>query len=277
MPTVETTSPIEVEVNVTTESPTLNIQIDGYLQSEFYVVNITSRAVPVSGGGLIPIYTWQWEFSATANEIAYAASHGKKVIGRRISSTASSSAIQEYSECLFGGIEDTNPVSVSFMSIVSNATNDGASIATYTATGDSNIATEEIALLSGFSSLLVTFTYNNGVWSADKTFAEIKAAIAHGALVCGKYSYDSDSAYYYTLSYYRSDADGQFSFVSLEYGLYLILFNDDTIAEMGLEIQTKSITDAGGYYTTDTVEGALQEIGAELAGINTLIGSGVIT
>jgi len=41
--------------------------------------------------------------------------------------------------------------------------------------------------------------------------------------------------------------------------------------------QTKSITDAGGYYTTDTVEGALQELGAELAGINTLIGSGVIT
>lgn len=40
--------------------------------------------------------------------------------------------------------------------------------------------------------------------------------------------------------------------------------------------QTKAIADAGGYYTTDTVEGALQEIGAELAGINTLIGSGVI-
>lgn len=41
--------------------------------------------------------------------------------------------------------------------------------------------------------------------------------------------------------------------------------------------QTKAITDTGGYYTTDTVEGALQEIGAELAGVNTLIGSGVIT
>lgn len=30
--------------------------------------------------------------------------------------------------------------------------------------------------------------------------------------------------------------------------------------------QPKAITDTGGYYTTDTVEGALQEIGAELAG-----------
>lgn len=42
-------------------------------------------------------------------------------------------------------------------------------------------------------------------------------------------------------------------------------------------LQTKAITDTGGYYSTDTVEGALQEIGAELAGVNTLIGSGVIT
>jgi len=43
------------------------------------------------------------------------------------------------------------------------------------------------------------------------------------------------------------------------------------------DYQTKAITDAGGYYTTDTVEGALQEIGAELAGVNTLIGTGVIS
>lgn len=42
-------------------------------------------------------------------------------------------------------------------------------------------------------------------------------------------------------------------------------------------LQTKAITDTGGYYSTDTVDGALQEIGAELAGVNTLLGSGVIT
>ena len=40
-------------------------------------------------------------------------------------------------------------------------------------------------------------------------------------------------------------------------------------------LQSKSIVDTGGYFTTDTVEGALQEIGAELAGINTLLGSGI--
>lgn len=36
------------------------------------------------------------------------------------------------------------------------------------------------------------------------------------------------------------------------------------------------ITDSGNYYTSTNVEGALQEIGTELSGINTLIGSGVI-
>ena len=41
--------------------------------------------------------------------------------------------------------------------------------------------------------------------------------------------------------------------------------------------QTKAITDTGGYFSTDNVEGALQEIGAEIAGINTLIGTGVIS
>lgn len=41
-------------------------------------------------------------------------------------------------------------------------------------------------------------------------------------------------------------------------------------------LQKTQIADTGGYFTTDTVEGALQEIGAELSGINTLIGTGVI-
>ena len=40
-------------------------------------------------------------------------------------------------------------------------------------------------------------------------------------------------------------------------------------------LQSKSITDSGGYFHTDTVEGALQEIGAELASVNVLLGSGI--
>ena len=47
------------------------------------------------------------------------------------------------------------------------------------------------------------------------------------------------------------------------------------IDEKAAALQPKSITDSGSHFTTDTVEGALQEIGAELAGINTLLGSGI--
>lgn len=52
---------------------------------------------------------------------------------------------------------------------------------------------------------------------------------------------------------------------------------DDVVDEVSPTMQTKAITDTGGYYTTDTVEGALQEIGAEIAGVNALIGTGVIS
>lgn len=47
------------------------------------------------------------------------------------------------------------------------------------------------------------------------------------------------------------------------------------IDEKAAVLQSKSITDSGGHFTSDTVEGALQEVGAELAGINTLLGSGI--
>lgn len=38
------------------------------------------------------------------------------------------------------------------------------------------------------------------------------------------------------------------------------------------DFQTKVITDAGGYFSSNTVEGVLQELGAELSGLNTLLG-----
>ena len=47
------------------------------------------------------------------------------------------------------------------------------------------------------------------------------------------------------------------------------------VDEKATVLQSKSITDSGGHFTTDTVEGALQEIGTELAGLNTLLGSGI--
>ena len=57
----------------------------------------------------------------------------------------------------------------------------------------------------------------------------------------------------------------------------LTLKEDNTWASSRKILQTSSITDSGGYFTSDTVEDALQEIGAELAGIDTLLGSGEIT
>lgn len=38
------------------------------------------------------------------------------------------------------------------------------------------------------------------------------------------------------------------------------------------DCQTKVITDAGGYFSSNTVEDVLQELGAELSGLDTLLG-----
>lgn len=38
------------------------------------------------------------------------------------------------------------------------------------------------------------------------------------------------------------------------------------------DFQTKVITDAGDYFSSNTVEGVLQELGAELSGLGTLLG-----
>ena len=81
--------------------------------------------------------------------------------------------------------------------------------------------------------------------------------------------------------------DGAVTFIAAGDPIYgYVLDNDDAVYDFDYSFakqtwvqnryQAKAIIDAGGYYTSDTVEGALQEIGAELAGINTLIGSGVI-
>ena len=78
-----------------------------------------------------------------------------------------------------------------------------------------------------------------------------------------------------TVGYFAGIADALPPVSATDNGKSLVVDNGAWTASTAL--QTKSITDTGNYYTTDTVEGALQEIGAELAGVNTLIGSGVIT
>ena len=53
-------------------------------------------------------------------------------------------------------------------------------------------------------------------------------------------------------------------------GSYNDLSDKPTIPSIS-GLQTQTITDAGGYFSTDTVEAALQQLGAELDGVATLL------
>lgn len=53
-------------------------------------------------------------------------------------------------------------------------------------------------------------------------------------------------------------------------GSYNDLSNKPTIPSIS-GLQTQNITDAGGYFSTDTVEAALQQLGAELDGVATIL------
>lgn len=276
MPSVETNSPVEVEINVTTEAPTIDVQIDGYLRSEMFVVDVSFKHVPDSG------YpgTFRWEFSATANEIANAVTRGKKIVGHLVSAIGSS---PNFLELLFNGISETDDViSATFKAITTTG------ITSYSASGDSKIATVETVPFSsgggGISSLLVTFSHNGVTYVADKTFAEITAAIADGAYV---HATDPGNFHYVVYECDPRPNDGAITFTAAGDPISGYVLNyDEAVYDFDYSFatqtwvqngyQTKAITDTGGYFTTDTVEGALQEIGAELAGINTLIGSGVI-
>lgn len=121
----------------------------------------------------------------------------------------------------------------------------------------------------------VIFTVNG------ETYTDIQALINDGKLVVVRFADAYDFYYFETFGF--SDSSGKhirlnFRCYAGSYLFYeLVLKDDNTWAIHETRLQTKSITDSGGYFTTDTVEGALQEIGAELAGINTLLGSGEIT
>lgn len=114
-----------------------------------------------------------------------------------------------------------------------------------------------------------------------ETYTDIQALINDGKLVVVRFMDAYDFYYFETFGF--SDSSGvhirlNFRCYAGSYLFYeLALKDDNTWVMHETRLQTKSITDSGGYFTTDTVEGALQEIGAELAGINTLLGSGEIT
>lgn len=238
-------------------------------------MDIRYKHVPGSGG--FDPGTFRWEFSATANEIADAVTRGKKIVGHLFSSLMSDSL--DFSELLFAGVDrPVHALRATFREVTSTG------ITIYYVQGGGKIATVETVPFSsgggGISSLLVTFSWSNGVWTADKTFAEVTAAIADGA-----YVYATDGGTFYTLT--ECDPrpnDGAVKFISAGAPIFgFTLWHDEDVDSISISVasvtwvqnqgyltqhqsldnyQPKAITDTGGYYTTDTVEGALQEIGA---------------
>lgn len=113
-----------------------------------------------------------------------------------------------------------------------------------------------------------------------ETYTDIQALIDAGKPVVVRFEDLVDFYYFDTFGY--SDSSGIHKWLNFRCvmgrAVYtLALGNGNAWAFSETSLQPSSITDTGGYFTTDTVEGALQEIGAELAGIDTLLGSGEIT
>ena len=151
-------------------------------------------------------------------------------------------------------------------------------------TGQPTIPTKTSDLIndSGFGTTYIAVAATDNVISTvnGETYADIQAPIDAGKPVVVRWDDIGDFYYFETFGF--SDSSGihrRTNFRCVMDGIVytLTLRDDNTWAFSETSLQTSSITDTGGYFTTDTVEGALQEIGAELAGINTLLGSGVIT
>lgn len=117
--------------------------------------------------------------------------------------------------------------------------------------------------------LIVSITQSGATYTADKTNAEIYAAWQAGREVIAEFSSSK-------LRCISAMANAAYFTDILGEETATISIENNVVTVTTFDLQPTTITDTAGYYTTDTVEGALQEIGAELSGINTLIGSGVI-
>lgn len=111
-----------------------------------------------------------------------------------------------------------------------------------------------------------------------ETYSDIKTLIDAGKPVVVRWDVLGDFYYFDTFGF--SDSSGihrrlNFRCVMGDIVYTLTLKDDNTWFISETSLQSKSITDSGGYYTTDTVEGALQEIGAGLAGTYSKPSSGI--
>ena len=180
---------------------------------------------------------------------------------------ASEQMFMDFERHLIG--EDT--LETETLRIYSYTTDSGSNIVKRTSSFDVPSVTTYIAVDSTDDAI---FTVNG------ETYADIQALIDAGKPVVVRFDDVLDFYYFETFGF--SDSSGthkrlNFRCVMGSIVYTLALKDDNTWAFSETSLQTSSITDTGGYFTTDTVEGALQEIGAELAGVNTLLGSGEIT
>ena len=153
-------------------------------------------------------------------------------------------------------------------------------IYSHTLASGSNIElqTSTLNVLSGATYVKVNSTGDVISTVNGETYADIQALINAGKLVVVRY--DDVFDFYYFETFGLSDSSGthkrlNFRCVMGSIVYTLTLRDDNTWVFRETSLQSESITDSGGHFTSDTVEGALQEIGTELAGINTLLGSGI--
>lgn len=97
---------------------------------------------------------------------------------------------------------------------------------------------------AGSGIMFVNFTVDDSsganVYSADKTFAEVTAAIGTGKMVFGKYTGDDADFFYMNLSEYNSDS------ISFR---FLILDSDGLFEQFTITITEDAVTAA--YVTCD--------------------------
>ena len=155
-------------------------------------------------------------------------------------------------------------------------------IYSYTTDSGSNIVkrTSSFDVPNGTTYVKVSSTGGVITTVNGETYSDIKTLINAGKPVVVRYGDVLDFYYFETFEF--SDSSGTHTRVNFRCVMGSIVYtlalkDDNTWAFSETSLQTSSITDTGGYFTSDTVDGALQEIGAELAGINTLLGSGEIT
>lgn len=116
-------------------------------------------------------------------------------------------------------------------------------------------------------------SFANGVYSVTPTPAEIYDLMQIGADIVAVLP---DGLQLQMLN--CSQTESVFCGVSFEDGvarLETVCVNEQGVTYQRTPLQTAAITDAGGYFTADSVEGALAELGAELMGLGALLGGGI--